>query len=297
MRFMMLLKSDAKAETGVLPDEALLTAMGEYNEALMKAGVLRGGEGLHESSEGARVRIAGGKTSVVDGPFTESKELVAGYYVLETKTKQEAIEWAKRIPVGDAEAEVELRALWEPEDFPIQAEEQPGGWRDQEEQMRANPPPAPTPDKGPRWVSLLKADAITEVEVVPAPTEELLREMGALMGEMASAGLLVGGDGLRPSSQGCKVRFANRKATVIDGPFAETKEIVAGFTVYRAKTKAEAIEWARRCLQIHVEGTGIAAGEIEVRRVAETEDFPVSADEKPDGWRAKELRMREQLGQ
>jgi hypothetical protein len=295
MRFMMLLKSNAETETQALPDEAVLTAMGKYNEAILNAGIMRGGEGLHPSVEGARVRIQNGKTTIVDGPFTEAKELIAGYYLIETKSLQEALAWAQRIPAGEG-AEVEVRRLWETEDFPVDPAETAGGWRDQEEAFRAAPPPVPTPDKGPRWMSMLKADKNTEAETTPAPDEKLLREMGALMGEMIAQGLLIGGDGLRPTSQGYKVRFGkNGTSTVIDGPFTETKEIIAGTSLFRAKTKAEAVEWARRCLQIHMDGTGIDTGEIEVRRVHEIEEFPVSPDEKPDGWRATELRMRQEL--
>src|SRR5262245_23686304 len=103
MKFMILLKSDAQAEAGVLPDEKTLTEMGEYNEKLVKAGVMLAGEGLQPSSLGTRVRISGGKTTTVDGPFTTAKDVVAGYWIIQTKSKDEAIEWVKQVPFTTGE--------------------------------------------------------------------------------------------------------------------------------------------------------------------------------------------------
>src|SRR5436853_462906 len=98
MRFMILLKADKNTEAGVLPDEKLLTAMGKYNEELVKAGVMLAGEGLQPSSKGARVKFSGTKRTVIDGPFTETKELLAGFWIFNVKSKAEAIEWVKRCP-------------------------------------------------------------------------------------------------------------------------------------------------------------------------------------------------------
>jgi hypothetical protein len=170
MRVIMLLKSDAQSEAGIPPDERMLTDMGNYSERLLNAGVMLGGEGLQPTSMGAKVRIAKGKTTVIDGPFAEAKEVVAGYYMLRTKDLKEAIEWAKQLP---------------------------------------------------------GADYVPEGEA------------------------------------------------------------------------AEAIEWARRCLQIHMDGTGIDTGEIEVRRVYETEEIPVTVAEKAgsSSWREQEKKQRERLGQ
>ena len=118
MRFMVFVKADRNSEAGVLPDEKLLTAMGKYNEELAKAGVLLAGEGLHPSSKGARVKFAGAKRTVTDGPFAETKELVAGFWLWQVKSKDEAIEWAKRCPnPTGAEAEIEIRQVFEAEDF------------------------------------------------------------------------------------------------------------------------------------------------------------------------------------
>src|SRR3989449_4918856 len=103
MRFMVLVKADKNSEAGVMPSQQLLTAMGKYNEELAKAGVLLAAEGLHPSSKGARVRFAGGKKTVIDGPFTETKELIAGFWLWQVKSKEEAIEWLKRAPFGKTE--------------------------------------------------------------------------------------------------------------------------------------------------------------------------------------------------
>jgi hypothetical protein len=120
MRFMMIVKANKDTEAGVMPEEKLIAAMTQYNEELAQAGVLIDGTGLQPSSKGARVRFSGGKRSVVDGPFVETQELIAGYWLIQVKSKQEAIEWAKRAPAphGEgAEGEIELRQLFELDDF------------------------------------------------------------------------------------------------------------------------------------------------------------------------------------
>ena len=118
MRFMVLVKADKNTEAGALPDEKLLTEMGKFNEELAKAGVMLAGEGLHPSSKGARVHFSGAKRTVIDGPFAETKELVAGYWLWKVKSKEEAIEWVKRCPnPTGAEAEIEIRQVFEAEDF------------------------------------------------------------------------------------------------------------------------------------------------------------------------------------
>ena len=118
MRFMVIIKADASFEAGEMPSERLLSEFGKYNEDLVRAGVLLACEGLHPSSDGARVKISGSKRTVVDGPFTETKELIAGFWLIQVTSKEEAIEWAKRIPNPDGvDAEVEIRRVFEAEDF------------------------------------------------------------------------------------------------------------------------------------------------------------------------------------
>jgi hypothetical protein len=118
MRFMVLVKANEDTEAGVMPSEELLAAMGKYNDELIKAGVMLAGEGLHPSSKGARVKFSGDKRTVIDGPFTETKELIAGFWLIQAKSKEEAIEWVKRVPnpTGE-ESEIEIRQVFEAEDF------------------------------------------------------------------------------------------------------------------------------------------------------------------------------------
>jgi hypothetical protein len=133
MRFMVLVKASKDSEAGVLPDAALVGAMGKFNEELVKAGVMLAGEGLHDSGKGARIRFAGNKRTVVDGPFAETKELVAGFWLWQVKSKAEAIEWLKRAPFQ--EGEVEIRQVFEPADFaPI---DPTGELREKEQALRA----------------------------------------------------------------------------------------------------------------------------------------------------------------
>jgi len=132
MRFMLIVRADRNTEAGVLPSQELLTAMGAYNEELVKAGVMLAGEGLHPSSKGARVRFEGGKRTVIDGPFAETKELIAGFWLIQVKSLEEAIEWVKRAPME--ESEIEIRQVHEAEDF---GEEFTPELREQEERQRA----------------------------------------------------------------------------------------------------------------------------------------------------------------
>jgi hypothetical protein len=118
MRFMVLLKANKTTESGALPDQKILTEMGKYNEELVKAGVLLAGEGLQPSSKGARIKFSGEKRTVIDGPFAETKELIAGFWLLQVKSKEEAIEWVKRCPNPlEGESEIEIRQVFEASDF------------------------------------------------------------------------------------------------------------------------------------------------------------------------------------
>jgi hypothetical protein len=132
MRFMILVKADKNSEAGVLPDQKMLAEMGKYNEELAEAGVLLAGEGLHPSSKGARVTFSGSKRTVIDGPFAETKELIAGFWLWRVKSKEEAIEWVKRCPMSDAE--IEIRQVLEAEDFGAAFTPE---LREQEERLRA----------------------------------------------------------------------------------------------------------------------------------------------------------------
>jgi hypothetical protein len=132
MRFMVLVKADKDSEAGVMPSEELLTAMGKYNEELVKAGVMLAGEGLHPSSQGARVKFSGKNTTVIDGPFAETKELVAGFWLWKCKSRDEAIAWLKKAPFEGTE--VEIRQIFEMEDFGAAMTPE---LREQEERLQA----------------------------------------------------------------------------------------------------------------------------------------------------------------
>jgi hypothetical protein len=131
MRYMVLVKASKDSEEGVMPSEQMLTEMGKFNEELVNAGVMQAGEGLQPSSKGARIEFSGTKRTVVDGPFAETKELVAGFWMWQVKSKDEAIEWAKRIPFE--EGEVEIRQVFEAEDFGAEFTPE---LREQEERLR-----------------------------------------------------------------------------------------------------------------------------------------------------------------
>ena len=132
MRFIVMVKANADSEAGVMPTEEMLTEMGKFNEELVKAGVMLAGEGLHPSSKGTRVQFSCGKPTVVDGPFAETKELVAGYWIWQVGSKDEAIAWLKRAPFQDAE--IEVRQIFEAEDFGAELTPE---LREQEARLRA----------------------------------------------------------------------------------------------------------------------------------------------------------------
>jgi len=277
MRFMMLVKSDEQSEAGVIPDEKVFSDMAKYNEELVKAGALLAAEGLHPSSNGTRIRLSGGKYTVKDGPFAEAKELVAGFWLIQTKSKEEAIEWARRVPFEDGE--VEVRPLFELEDFPVDPAEQPGGWREKEQQFRdtaaaQNPSFALRGGKTMRFLCFVKADRATEAGVMP--DEKSLSALGAFMAAAIKSDVLLGGEGLQPTSKAVRVHYSGSRRTVTDGRFTESKEIVAGFALLQVNSKEEVIEWGKRFLAVDVEGRLNNEAEIEIRQVFELSDFPQS---------------------
>jgi hypothetical protein len=272
---MMLVKANKDSEAGVPPDEKILSEMGKYNEELVKADALLAADGLQASSKGVRVRYSNGKFKIIDGPFTETKELIAGFWLIQAKSKEEAVEWAKRVPFR--EGEVEVRPLYELPDFPVDPAEKPNGWREKEEQFRAAPPPARKPGTI-RYMGILKADKDTEAGVLP--DEKFLSAMGAFFEEGVKAGVILSGEGLQPSSKGARVRYSGSKRTVIDGPFAETKELIAGYAILQFTSKAEAIEWTKRFVQVDAPGRLGAESECEIRPFFELEDFPAKPAEK-----------------
>jgi hypothetical protein len=271
MRFMMLIKATKEFEAGLLPNEQQLMAMAKWTEELGKAGAWIGCGRLQPSSQGVRVRFAGGKFAITNGPFAETKELIAGYCMMQVKSKEEAIEWARKLPFQ--EGEIELRPLYELFDIPVDPAEKPDGWREREEQMRVAPP-ARKPGTL-RYLSIIKADRNTEAGILPE--EKSLATMGAFLEEGANSGVFLSGDGLQPSSKGTRVQFSGSKRMVTDGPFAETKELVAGYVIIQCTSKAEALEWTRQFAQVDAPLRLGGECECETRPFFEFEEFGPSA--------------------
>src|SRR5688572_12820113 len=219
MRFMVLVKGDEQSEAGVMPDQKLLDDMNRFNDELTKSGVMLSGEGLKESAKGARLRCnkKTGKVTVIDGPFAEAKELVAGYWIIQTKSKAEAVEWLKRAPFEGGE--VEIRPIFELEDFPADPSQgKTENWREKEEAMReAQPPQTSRGKKKMRYVGFVKGGADSESGVMPAT--DALEKMGAFMEEGMKAGVYLAGEGLKPTKDGLRIRYDGKKRTVLDGPF------------------------------------------------------------------------------
>ena len=292
MRFMVLVKSSPEAEAGVLPDEKMLSEMGAYNDELLKQGVMLAGEGLQASSKGARLSYSGGKLSVVDGPFAEAKELIAGFWIIRANTKDEAVAWLEKAPLR--EGEVEIRPFFELDDFPVDPSEKPGGWRDQEAEFKKAAPLQTTRgSKKMRFLGFVMADEDSEVGKMPEETD--LSAMGAFVEEATRAGVFLGGDGLKPSSEGVRILYDGEKRTVVDGPFTESKELVAGYSILAVDSKEEALEWTKRFIQVDAGIRSSGKARCELRQLFELEDFPVSANEKAGGWRDQEEKWREEL--
>lgn len=273
MRFMALVKSNSQVEAGVLPDEAMLSEMGAYNDELLKAGVMLAAEGLQPSAKGMRVHYSKGELRVVDGPFAEAKELFAGFWIIQASSKEEAIAWLKKAPFR--EGEVEVRPFFELEDFPIDPAEQPGGWRDKEAEVRKAPLQISRGDKKMRFLGFVMGDKDSEAGVMPQ--EKGLAAMGAFMEEASKAGVVLAGDGLQPSSMGVRIRYDGTKRSIVDGPFTESKELIAGFAILAVDSKEEVLEWTKRFVQVDAGVRPSDEAHCEIRQIYELDDFPVTA--------------------
>lgn len=278
MQFMIFRKADQDTEAGVLPSAELFQAMGQYNQQLADAGAMRGGEGLQPSAMGVRMQLSSGSVTIVDGPFAETKELIAGFTIIDVGSKQEAIDWVSRWPRQDGDGNVVLE---------IRESGCPGGCAEVEAT-------APADAQGKRFVVLLRSSADLESEV-PVPREKL-DALDAHNAAEAKAGVLLAADGLRSSARGARVKIAAGKLAVVDGPFTEIKEMIAGYWMIRAPSLQAAIEWARR----NPYPTGPEV-EVEIRPVYELEDlgagFTPALREAEQRMRAQQLEsgMRAQL--
>jgi hypothetical protein len=237
---MVMHKMTAEMETGAPPDPEIIAGVGKLIEEGAKDGVFVSGEGLKPSSQRTHVVYKNGKRTVTDGPFTEAKELIAGFALMKVRSKDEALAWCDKFAAVIGDVELFMGPVVEPWDLGF----------------------APKPDNAPlRYLSMHKMDARAESDAPPDPV--LMQKMGALIGEMTAAGVLESTGGLASTKKGARVRFSGGKHTVIDGPFAESKELIAGFAILRLPSKEAAIEWGIRF------GRVVKVNEVEVRQMAE----------------------------
>jgi len=229
MRFLILRKACSDSEAGAKPSPELIEAMGEYMDTLAAEGRLLAGEGLKPSSQGVRVTFGPGRKAMVEhGPFPERGELIAGFSIIEADSMEDAVAWVKDWPSQDAQghADIELR--------PIGC---PGG-------LSGFGDPSEGDSPSPRYIVMLKLNERSETDWNPG--EEILGQMIEANRQGEAAGLLIAGHGLSSSRHAKRVRFGHGKPAVMDGPFAEIKEMVAGFWVLRANDLDEVIAWTER---------------------------------------------------
>jgi hypothetical protein len=227
-------------EKGLPPDPATIEGVGKLIEEGVKEKVFVSGEGLKPSSQRVRIAYKNGKRTLTDGPFTETKELVAGFALMRVRSKEEAISWCDKFAAVVGDVELFMGPVVEPWDLGMM----------------------PKPENAPlRFLSMHKMDERSESEAPPDP--KLMATMGALIDEMREAGVLLATGGLASTKRGARIRFEGGKRTVIDGPFAESKELIAGYAILDLPSKAAAIEWAIRF------GDVVQVKEVEVRQMPE----------------------------
>jgi hypothetical protein len=240
MRFMVMHKMTEEMEKGLPPEPAIIEGVGKLIGEGVKEKVFVSGEGLKPSSERVHIAYKNGKRTITDGPFTEAKELVAGFALMRVRSKEEAISWCDKFAAVIGDVELFMGPVVEPWDLG----------------MMPKPKDAPL-----RFLSMHKLDESIPEDTPPSP--ELMAKMGALIEEMSKAGVLQSTGGLAGTKLGARIRFEGGKRTVIDGPFAESKELVAGYALLDLPSKADAIEWALRFGEI------VKVNEVEVRQVPE----------------------------
>ncbi|HSD39554.1 MAG TPA: YciI family protein [Rhodocyclaceae bacterium] len=224
MKYMLMHRTNANWEAGMLPSPELIGRVGALMGDIAKSGILVAGEGLRASSHGVRLNFTGGSMRVTKGPLTPGNELPGGFAIFQVESIDDAIAWTKRFGEILGDVEVDIRPLTEPWDIGIGSK--------------------PADMKTTRYMAMHKADSKSEAGTPPTP--ELMAAMGSLMGEMAQAGVLLSGEGLAPSSQGKRFKYADGKRTVVDGPFAESKELIAGFVILDVPAMADMLPWADR---------------------------------------------------
>ena len=226
MKFMMMHKTDAYYEKGGKPSKELIAGVGKMVGDAVRSGRLLAGDGLGPSAQGVRLKFAGGKRTVIPGPLAGGNELVAGFTVMRVRSLDEAIDWASRFAAVVGDAEIDVRPANEPWDIGLG--EKPAGLTTR------------------RYIAMHKADARFEAGAQPTETEA----MEKLIGEMTKAGVLLATASLEPSSRAVRLRNFGGRETLVDGPFAESKELVGGFAIIELDSRQEAIDWARRYVDV-----------------------------------------------
>lgn len=245
MRFFCMHRTDKNNEAGVIPDPEVFAGMGPLIEEMMQAGVFVAGEGLRASSHGVRLNFSGGKRTLTPGPFSESKGLIAGFAIVQVKSLDEAIEHATRFAEIVGDVEIDIRPVMEMWDLG----------------MGSKPPGLLTT----RYMMTHKPAVVHDDSNPPSP--QMMAAMAKLIDEMTKAGVLLMSVGLRPSAQSLRLKFSGGKPTVIDGPFAESKELIAGFSILELSSKQEAIERSVAFAKV------VGDVEIDIRPMYEAADF------------------------
>ena len=234
MRFMLMHKVDTAMEAGVPPSPELIANMGAFIEEHAKSGVFLGGEGLRPSATRTRITVSGGKQTMQDGPYAGTNELVAGCALIQVQSKDEALAWVARYAAVVGDVEIEMGPVTEPWDLGL------------------CPKPADVPL---RYLLLQKADRSSEAGT--PPNRQQMAAIAKLTEEMTRAGVLLSTEGLQPSAKAVRVKFAGGKRMVVDGPFAESKELIAGFSILNLPSLDETIEQTTRF-------AAILGGDVEV---------------------------------
>jgi len=240
MKFMMMHKTDAYYESGGKPSKELIASVGQMIGDMARKGKLLAGDGLGPSAQGVRLNFTGGKRTMTPGPFTGGNELVAGFAVMRVHSIDEAVEWASRYAAVVGDAEIDVRPANEPWDIGLG--EKPKGLATR------------------RYIAMHKASAKTESG--GPPTAAQMEAMGKLIGEMQQAGVLLATASLEPSFGAMRLRNFGGKNTVVDGPFAESKELVGGFAIVELESRDEAVRWAQRYASV------LGEIELDIRAVA-----------------------------
>ncbi|MDI3290685.1 YciI family protein [Polyangium sp. 15x6] len=223
MRFMIMHRTDAQTEAGAMPSPEFIARVGQLVGDLVKTGVLRDGEGLRPSSQGVRLQFAGGRRTVTRGPFSAAKAVPAGFAILRLASLDEAIGWVSRFAEMIGDVDIDIRPVTEEWDLGM----------------------APKPEglTTTRYMAVHCHDA---AERGAPPTPELMAKMGRLIEEMSQAGVLLATEGLQPSAKGARIVSAGGKHTVIDGPFAESKELIGGYVIVDVPSLDDAKDLALR---------------------------------------------------